>query len=443
MPTPPRSGPTARSGTPSATETRGSATPAMPVWSRLSRVQRRREHDPSLHPRSVSSAFRPLTGGSINPAPSLKAETERWFIQRGVPHFISAYNATDDVLTRAAPILTLVFLFSAISAIDLDWAKWVIAVVSVVGLAFLLGAWMLLNQLRGRRLLARPDHIGGIEIGAFLLIPTALPLVFGGDLGGAGLTFLVLAVILAAVYAATSYGLVAISVWAVQQMFRTLGQTVRLFARSLPLLLLGFMFLFINAEAWQSAGRLDRPLLVSVTLLFVFLAGVFLVTQIPREMRGLSAFASWQEVEEWADDAPVTVAASFGSPEPDPPALDRRERGNLFLVFFVSQGFRLVLVSSMVGLFFVVLGLLIVRPETILLWTQVPPEVVWEFAIGGIDLTLTEELLRVSIFLGSFAGVYFSVYTVTDATLRTEFFEDTVAEARQNLAVRALYRSGN
>jgi len=39
----------------------------------------------------------------------------------------------------------------------------------------------------------------------------------------------------------------------------------------------------------------------------------------------------------------------------------------------------------------------------------------------------------------AFAGVYFSVYTTTDVTLRSEFFEDTVAELRQNLAVRAIY----
>ena len=38
-------------------------------------------------------------------------------------------------------------------------------------------------------------------------------------------------------------------------------------------------------------------------------------------------------------------------------------------------------------------------------------------------------------------AVYFSVYTVTDATLRHEFFEDTAAEMRQNLAVRAIYRT--
>ncbi len=109
-------------------------------------------------------------------------------------------------------------------------------------------------------------------------------------------------------------------------------------------------------------------------------------------------------------------------------------------MLFISQGFRLVLVSGLVGLFFVVLGVLIIQPDTITLWTQQPVDVFWEFSIGGTDFVVSRELLRVSGFLSGFAAVYFSVYTVTDATLRHEFFEDTAAEMRQNLAVRVLYR---
>ena len=40
----------------------------------------------------------------------LCGRTERWFVQRGLPHFIDEYRATTDVWTRAAPFLTLVFL---------------------------------------------------------------------------------------------------------------------------------------------------------------------------------------------------------------------------------------------------------------------------------------------------------------------------------------------
>ena len=38
------------------------------------------------------------------------ARVERWFIRQGIPHFIHRYSAGQDVLTRAVPVLSLVFL---------------------------------------------------------------------------------------------------------------------------------------------------------------------------------------------------------------------------------------------------------------------------------------------------------------------------------------------
>ncbi|MGI9625321.1 MAG: hypothetical protein ACR2QM_00680 [Longimicrobiales bacterium] len=362
---------------------------------------------------------------------------ERWFVRRGVPHFIKGYSATEDVLTRAAPFLTLVFLLSAVSAIDLDWPVWGMVLAILGGLLILLGAWAALNELRGRPRWSLPTRIGATEITIFLAVPTLLPLLFGGDLSGAGLTLLTLAGILVLAYLATSYGLVAVLLWAFGQLLHTVGETLRLFARSLPLLLLGFMFLFINAEAWQAAGRLDQALLAAAIILFAVLAAVFLLTQIPRELAGLNTFASTAEAAELADGAPVEAV----SPDSlSPPPLTRRENGNLWIVVFVSQAFRLVAVSALVGAFFVGLGLLIIRPDTIRLWIEQDPNVWWSFPLFGQQIELTRELLQVSSFLAAFAAVYFSVYTTTDATLRAEFFEGTVAEVRQNLAARALYR---
>ncbi len=366
--------------------------------------------------------------------------TERWFIRRGVPHFIESYSATEDVLTRAAPFLVVVFLISAASAADLDWPWWGITLAVVAGLGLLLSVWMLINRMRGRPRLARPDSIGTVEISVFLVVPTLLPVLFGADFTGAALTFGTLLVLLLLAYGVTSYGLIPLSLWALRQALRTLGQTARLFTRSLPLLLLGFMFLFINAEAWQSAGQLDRPLLLVVAGVFAALAAVFLITQIPRELHAINEFASWADITSCAADAPAPDPPQATAP-PQPPPLAFRERGDVFLVFFVSQSLRLALVSGLVGLFFILIGLLIIQPDTISLWTGDPPEVVLELTVAGTALTLSEELLQVSLFLGAFAAVYFSVYATTDQTLRADLFEDTVAELRQNLAVRALYRA--
>ncbi|MDJ0662920.1 MAG: hypothetical protein QNJ75_00070 [Acidimicrobiia bacterium] len=367
-----------------------------------------------------------------------REQTEKWFVDRGVPHFIEAYNASEDVLTRALPILILFFLFSSISAIDLDWPAWEIVTASLAGLAILLGVWAGINRLRGLRpLLRRPDRVGPVEIGVFLGVPTLLPIIFGWDWSGALITLLSQTVILGLVFAITSYGVVAISWWVLGQLVHSIGQTLRLFTRTLPLLLIGFMFLFLNAEAWQSAGRLDAALLVSVGLLLAALAGVFLGTQVPREIRDQNTFASWDEIDALCDDAPGEPIGGAGTPRSRP--LSRRERGNLWLLVFISQSFRLILVSALIGAFFVGLGLLIIQPDTVKLWTAGDATVLWETELFGIGLQLSAELLRVSGFLASFALMYFAVYTTTESALREEFYEDIIDEVRQNLAVRTRY----
>ena len=50
-----------------------------------------------------------------------------------------------------------------------------------------------------------------------------------------------------------------------------------------------------------------------------------------------------------------------------------------------------------------------------------------------------KELLKVSVFLAAFSGLYFTVVLVTDATYREEFFDEILAELRQSFAVRSVY----
>ena len=106
-----------------------------------------------------------------------RAETEKWFVDRGVPHFIESYSGTEDVLTRALPALVLFFLFSSISAIDLDWPVWGIVAASLGGLLILLGVWAGINWLRGIRplLLAPWRAEGWMYLLAKLALPIHLP----------------------------------------------------------------------------------------------------------------------------------------------------------------------------------------------------------------------------------------------------------------------------
>ncbi len=67
-------------------------------------------------------------------------ETERWFLKRGLPHFIADYSPTRDVLTRAVPLFVLIFLFEVANAPSRDFPIWLDVVAVAVGFGILLGA---------------------------------------------------------------------------------------------------------------------------------------------------------------------------------------------------------------------------------------------------------------------------------------------------------------
>jgi len=97
------------------------------------------------------------------PGPADQETLERWLTRRGIPHFIHRYSASQDVLTRAIPLLTLIFLFEVLGATNLDWPLWANSLSALAGLAILVGAWSALNRAGGRPLLSRPDRVGWVE----------------------------------------------------------------------------------------------------------------------------------------------------------------------------------------------------------------------------------------------------------------------------------------
>ena len=364
--------------------------------------------------------------------------TERWFVRRGVPHLIANYNAAEDVFTRALPLLSLVFLFSMVGALNEDFSIAENIGVAIGGLGLLLAIWAGVNWLRGiRPLLTRPQRVGRLELAVFILGPALVPVVFGGQFSTAGLTVLSNVFILGVVYLGASYGVVAIASWAIRHVFSDFAGAIRIGMRALPLLLLFNAFLFINAEVWQVTSRIDATLLAAALGLFVLLGVVFLLSRLPGEVSELATFHSVEEVQGLCQGSPMEGAAGK-TDLPDYP-LSRRQRGNIGLVLVFSQGVLVLAVSVFIGLFFVVFGLLIMSPDTLVQWTEQPLNELYSVSFRGDRIVLTEELLRAAGFLAAFSGLYFTVNAATEPTYRREFFEGLLGEVRQSLAVREAY----
>ena len=178
-----------------------------------------------------------------------------------------------------------------------------------------------------------------------------------------------------------------------------------------------------------------------VIVIFFGLGATFVLTRVPGYIRQENRFATWAEIGGYLDDTPAT----------DRRAADRRagasirsvvrQRFNIGLIVIFGQALQITLVVAALDGFFVLFGVLAIPADTVAGWTGLDDLNVWvEFELSGRTLVLTEPLVRVSAFLGAFAGMYFTVVLSTDDTYRNEFADDVGPEIRQALAVREAYR---
>ena len=373
-------------------------------------------------------------------------EVERWFLSRGLPHFIEDYSASRDVFTRALPALILVLLLEMLGALNFAWPWWLNLVVGLGGFAALVTAWALVNRLRRRPAFARPDRVGAPEIGVFLVVPSALPLIAGGQLLTAVNTLAANLLLLGVIYLATSYGVVPMTRWAATRLWAQLGALLGLMVRALPLLLLFVVFLFLTPELWQVAASMDGPFLAIAVGLFVGLGVLFVVGRIPQEVGQLARFDDGGEVAALVAGTPAErLRTGTGDGTGDgtgmtPPAtLGRRQWGNVGLVLLFSQGVQVAFVSLMIGAFLVVFGLIAVAPDTAASWVGGDEGVDVAGVLWGRGVALTVELLQVATLLAAVAGFSFTLSLLTDRAYRQEFLHDVVREVRQAFAVRAVY----
>ena len=366
---------------------------------------------------------------------------ERWMVDRGVPHLVEvrSNSAIRDAWTRALPLLVVAYLLLGLNALDLrNWsiARNLLGAAAVV--AMLLAAWVLSNRLRGVASFDRPTKIDKPELTLFLLGPL-VPAVTFGQYRDAFETLGLGVVLLAAIYVWSSYGIAALVRWGIRRSGGQLSGLGPLVAKALPLLLLFNTFLFINAEVWELAGTLDGAAYVVVVLTFFLLGAGFVVSRVPGYIRVENHFDSWDVVGSYVVDTPASPVELPTAGSPDDP-LRKRQRFNIGLIVLFGQAIQITLVVVALTAFFVFFGFMSITADTAMGWMGLDElPVVFDTTFGGRTLVLSEPLIRVSGFLGAFAGMYFTVVLSTDDTYRTEFGNDIGPEIHQILAVRSAY----
>lgn len=316
-----------------------------------------------------------------------RARAEAWFLEHGLPYFVDDLRA--DVRRR------------------LHRSR--LAVVAVV--AVVLGV------------------VAGVTVG----------LLAEHDEGTNGFTTgAVVALAVLAVYALRALKTGMIARWAGGRALNSLGLLVPLATRALPMLLLFITFLFINTEVWQVSNALSPGVLGGSVLFFGLAAVFFLVSRLGEELDDVDDLADTAAVVTACAGTPVEDDARTLAASGDPLAVDSKvvglEKANLVLALVIAQAVQVFLLALAVSLFFIVFGAVAIDDSVIHSWIQADPS----YPLG--QQVVSVQLLKVAIFLGSFSGLYFTVYAITDATYRQQFFTEILRELERAVGVRAVYR---
>ncbi len=342
-------------------------------------------------------------------------ELERGFRHAGLPLLIEGYTATEDVFTRAIPLLVLVFVLEVLGAANLEWSVGVNALAIAGGIVVLLGAFGVLNVVRGRPFLSVPRKVGVPELAAFVLFPAGLPLAFGGQLTSALVTSLANLALVLAIYVVVGFGVFSILRWSVERFIQQLGASLTLLVRALPLLLFFALVTFFTAEYWLLFGSASNATFYAAVFLFAVLIASFLLFRLSGSVRDLER------------DSALAVP------------LRRRQRVNVGLVIFIAQALQVAFVGLTIWLCFMVFGALLVSTAIRVEWLGSEGHELFTLAFLGERLAITKELVRTSAGVASFSALYYAVASAVDSAYRDEFVERLTDQLRDTFQSRNEY----
>lgn len=382
---------------------------------------------------------------SFTASPALIRQTERWFVRRGTPTMIEGYGFVTHVLPRMVPSLVLVALACLAWLVPFRSAGSGRGVLLGVVVVVTVGVWALAKVFVWR--LPRLSRAALVVIVAgYAAMPVAVPVLQlavddavtppGGPVVGLLGFVIFFAVVFVVTLVATTYGLGALLGRAIRRTFHDARDSVRLLGRALPMLLFVTLFLFFTGELWQAVNRLAWWRIALVVGLLAAVAVLAAAGRLREEIGRVE--------QDLGPDR--LVAACRGTPMAGVPIeelvsggplrvvpLSGRQVRNLLLMLAIRQLVQAAVAGLALFVFFLVLGLLVVTPETAEQWIGGRP--VSSGLLPGVPVAL----LRIATLFAGFGGMYFAVTSMSDADHRRQFFAPIVDRIERILAVRAVY----
>lgn len=373
-------------------------------------------------------------------------DSEDWLRRRGVPTLVRDRRTATEVWASARWWLIALLVLEVFTAFSDRYTGWAQFGVFVAAVVITLTAMATFNLVRRRRPFEAPTEIAWPELAFFVAFPPLLVLIVGGDpLRSALITLAGQLIALVIAWALVALGVGWMLRWAVRTAAQHAADVARLVARSIPLLLLLTVFMFINAEAWQVAHGMVRSTRPLVAGAIVLTGAAFLWFGADDLVDDADTADGWDEALPRLAGSPMAGYEPVAGTALPIARLGRPERINLRLLLATSVAVQATLVAALLAAAYVVLGVVLVPDDVIASWLGSTPEapvelrVLWELEGGGQDLFLYEVHVVVAVAVALLAGLNVIVASLTDDTYRRTFSADLVGDIEQNLAVhRAL-----
>lgn len=358
----------------------------------------------------------------------LSPEVIRRLWVSGLPAALPARIRARHLLARCAPAWAAVFVFQFGRALllrsftvdettafinapdeglDVDNIGWAMLALATAAVVVPLVTWGIIVLLRPKW----AAIVGAVVLVATVLAPGLGTLATVGANGEGNFSDRVSVLPVVAVAALVFLGWGKLLTWTLKRAFREVADSLSRAVRTLPLLLVAFLFFFYNAELWQLgvAWTVGRAAIVAAVLWgFGVVASFIVVNEHVREV-----------IEE---DRKLPL----------------RLKLNLRYVAASVQAAQASFFGVLVFFGFVFLGLVSIPEATIATWTSKPPALV---ELGSLNVP--GALIKVSWVLGAFASLYMVTATAADKDAREEQLGPITAETRAALHAAGVLDDGD
>ena len=365
---------------------------------------------------------------------------DRWFLERGLPAVLRPGALLRRLWPRSAPALAAFAVFMANS----------ILVVAISGKHTIdinghptRNEWFVLGLLILVAPVAavvgwRVSRITSVSTRTLVATASVLVVIASGFLGGPServfANLVVEGIVIVAALVLTACGAGSILGWGLRTAADNLAFVGALFVRALPVVLLTVL-VFFNTNVWSMASTVSRLRLWLALLFLAAIAVAFITSATADRVRPMLSGSRPAE----DDDGRLAGTPFETMPDPESAApFSRAERVNVVFVAATSQVLQVGLVAIVAALIFFVLGLILLSPELLALWSRNGPG---DGEILGMTLPVPQSLIQVSMFLGAMTFMYVSARAVGDADYRTRFLDPLIDDLRLTLVARSRYRA--